>query len=135
MFSSRFSSAFAASVQFIGPMLAQKALVDGAAWALVGSFVEIGGKRLIGPAGKIYAFASVESAGRWIEHTRAAGIRQITIVDGMSLAVSEKWKAAKREKLAVVAGRLVEAAARQQSSAKRAALLAESDYCLTKWGV
>ena len=134
MFSSAFSSAFVRhSVDCIAPMMAQKALAEGAAWQMLGDSIRVGGKLLIGPAGKVYSFASIESASRWIEHTRAAGIRQITVIDGLSGAQAEAWKTKKREKLAVIAGRLVSAASRRKSPEKRAALLAESDYCLTKW--
>lgn len=135
-----FSSAFAlqfAGVQsgakYIAPMMAQAALGDGAAWAMVSNTLTIGGATLIGPAGKIYAFASQETAARWVEHTRAAGIRQQVVVAAMSPEIAGKWKEKKREKLAVVAARLVSAASKQSDAARRAALVAESDYCLVKW--
>lgn len=134
MFSSAFSSAFDRGLKrYIAPMLAQAALGEGAAWGLVSGVLMIEGAVLIGPAGKTYSFASPESAARWVEHTRAAGIRQVTVVAAMSPEIADIWKEKKREKLAVVAGRLVNAAARQVDSAKRAALVAESDYCLVKW--
>jgi hypothetical protein len=136
MFSSAFSSAFARfaePVEYISPMLAQAALGDGAGWGLVGGVLMIEGAILIGPAGKTYSFASPESAARWVEHTRAAGIRQQLVVTAMSPEIAETWKEKKREKLAVVAERLVSAAAKQSDAARRAALVAESDYCLVKW--
>lgn len=137
MFSSAFSSAFAGRVagEFIGPMMAQAALVNGAAWRSAGSSVVIGGRVLIGPAGKTYAFASPQSAARWIENTRGVGIRERALIDSLPVGVVEGWREKKREKLAVIAGRLVDAAAVQHDAAKRAALLAESDYCLAKWGL
>lgn len=134
MFSASFSSAFSRAVKkYIAPMMAQAALGEGAAWGLVGGVLMIEGAVLIGPAGKIYSFASPESAGRWVEHTRAAGIRQQTVVASMSAEIAESWKEKKRERLAVVADRLVAAAAKQGDAARRAALVAESDYCLIKW--
>lgn len=134
MFSSAFSSAFARPVAgYVAPMMAQEALANGAGWSLSGSVLKIDGKILIGPAGKVYAFSSADSASRWIEHTRAAGIRQYFVVGAMSLMEAEKWKAAKRAKLAVVAGQLVNAAAKMGDAARRAALVAESDFCLAKW--
>lgn len=134
MFSSAFSSAFAGrSVGCIGPMMAQAALVGGAAWRLVGHSVVIGSRVLIGPAGKTYDFASEASAQKWASHTAAAGLRQQIVIDGLSAPERAKWVAKKRAKLETVAARLVKAAARQSSPCKQAALIEESDYCLSKW--
>lgn len=134
MFSAAFSSAFAKGLKkYIAPMMAQAALGDGAAWGLVGGVLMVEGAVLIGPAGKTYTFASPESAARWVEHTRAAGLRQLLVVAAMSPEIADNWKEKKREKLAVVADRLVNAAAKQGDAGRRAALVAESDYCLTKW--
>lgn len=132
MFSSAFSLAFRSG--YIGPMRAQAALIGGAAWLRRGAAVLIGGKVLIGPAGKTYAFASEDSAARWVSHTAAAGARQQTVIDGLGAVERAKWITAKRAKLAMVAGRLVKAAEKQQDAKKHAALIAESDYCLAKWG-
>lgn len=138
-FSSAFASSFAgagAVVQdgFIGPMRAQDALVNGAAWARVGGGLLIGGALLIGPAGKVYAFASADTAARWANNAKGAGEREAVIIAGLSPDLREAWKERKRAKLAVIAGRLADAAARQTDAEKRAALIAESDYCLSKWG-
>jgi hypothetical protein len=137
MFSSAFSSAFVRpaveSGEFIGPMSAQAALVEGAAVVLSGAGLLIGGKKLIGPAGKVFAFKSAESAALWVENARNIGLREKDLIPRIEAAAAVAWKAKKREKLAVIAGRLVDAAARQSDVAKRAALLAESDYCLSKW--
>lgn len=134
MFSSAFSSAFAGGVQqYIGPMMAQRLLTDGAAWAVSGSGLTVAGKLLIGPAGKVYAFASADTAARWASNAKGAGEREAVIIAGLDADLAAAWKARKRAKLAVIAGRLADAAARQADGAKRAALIAESDYCLTKW--
>lgn len=135
MFSSAFSSAFARPHPrpCICPMMAQAALMDGAAWSLVGSSLVIGDKLLIGPAGKVFEFLSEESAARWAANTAAAGAGQVSIIAGLSGPAAAAWVARKREKLAVIAGRLVAAAARQGDERKRAALLAESDFCYSKW--
>lgn len=61
-------------------------------------------------------------------------MREAQIIAGMDVAKRAAWVEKKRGKLAVVAGRLVAAAAKQSDAAKRAALLDESDYCLAKWG-
>lgn len=137
-FSSAFASNFAGvgaavSVGFVGPMRAQAALVNGAAWARVGGGLVVGGRVLIGPAGKVYAFASAETAARWANNAKGAGEREAVIIAGLDPDLAAAWKARKRAKLAVIAGRLADAAAKQADAEKRAALIAESDYCLTKW--
>lgn len=134
MFSSAFSSAFAGGVQqYIGPMMAQRLLTDGAAWAVAGSGLRVAGKVLIGPAGKTFAFAAPGNAALWVENARNIGTRERATIASIDPAAAIIWKARKREKLAVIAGRVIEAAARQHDAAKQAALIAEADYCLSKW--
>lgn len=137
-FAGAFSGAFAGvggavGVQYIGPMSAQRAIVQGAAVVVSGSGLMIGGKRLIGPAGKTFAFRSADSAALWVENARNIGLREADLIPGIAAAAALAWKEKKREKLAVIAGRVVDAAARQHDDAKRAALLLEADYCLSKW--
>lgn len=137
MFSSAFSSAFAgvaSGVAYVGPMRAQKLLTDGAAWHVSGSRLIVGGKVLIGPAGKVFAFGSPENAARWVDNAVRVGQSEANLRGSLDAAALASWAAKKREKLAVIAGRVVAAAAKQGDEAKRAALLAESDYCLSKWG-
>lgn len=135
MFSSAFSSAFVrAAVEYIGPMSAMRELTDGAAWHMRGAGVVIAGRVLIGPAGKIFAFGSPENAVRWVDNARGAGVRERAVIAGIAPETAAAYKEKKRVKLAIIAGRLVTAAGRQSNAAKRAALLAESDYCLSKWG-
>lgn len=138
MFSSAFSSPFAGVVGdysgYIGTMRAQAALVAGAGWSVSGSRLIVGGKVLIGPAGKVFAFGSPENAARWVANAVRVGKVEANLRGSLDAAALASWSAKKREKLAVIAGRVVEAAAKQGDEAKRAALLAESDYCLTKWG-
>lgn len=138
MFSSAFSLSFAGvpsgvSGGFVCPMMGQALLTDGAVWAVDGHNLLIGGARLIGQAGKVFEFATPENAGRWVENARNIGQRERLLIAGIEPAAAALWKARKREKLAVIAGRCVNAAARQGDEAKRAALLAESSYCLSKW--
>lgn len=113
--------------------MAQAAIFDGAAVSVVGSSLVVGGKKLIGPAGKVYAFASVETASRWALEAAAVVERERALMASIDPGAAAAWKEKKRGKLAVIAGRLVDAAARQSDGGKRAALLAESDYCLSKW--
>ena len=89
---------------------------------------------MIGPAGKVFAFGSPENAGRWVANAVRVGQVEANLRGSLDAAALASWSAKKREKLAVIAGRVVAAAAKQGDEAKRAALLAESDYCLTKWG-
>lgn len=135
MFSAAFASNFAGvSVEYIAPMTAQAALAGGAHWLASGHELRVAGRVLIGPAGKVFAFASPETAGRWVENARNIGAREAALRASLPAAALDSWAAKKREKLAVIAARVVAAAAGQGDEAKRAALLAESDYCLTKWG-
>lgn len=131
-----FSGTFAAPfryVGYIGPVSGQAALIAGAeSWAQ-GSALVIEGKKLIGPAGKVYAFASMQSMEIWRDNAIASGVRQAAIIAALSADKAAAWKAKKRAKLAIVAGRVVNAAAVQKDRGKRAALLAESNYCLSKW--
>ena len=138
-FSSAFSSCFAGSgvvVEdgFICPMQAQAALVGGAAWVYDGGRLVVGGRVLIGQAGKTFAFRSPENAGRWVANAVRVGQVEASLRASLGAAALASWSSKKREKLAVIAGRVVAAAAKQGDEAKRAALLAESDYCLSKWG-
>lgn len=136
MFSCAFSSAFTglfAPVVYIGPMRAQAALVGGAAWSVSGSRLTIGGAVLIGPAGKVFAFASPETAARWVDNAANIGAREVALIASIAPEAAAIWKAKKRVKLAVIAGRLVEAAGRMPDAEKRAALLSESSYALSKW--
>ena len=135
MFSSAFSSAFGGvAVGYIGPMRAQSELVAGAGWLVSGSRLIVGGKVLIGPAGKVFAFGSPENAARWVANAVRVGQVEANLRVSLDAAELASWAAKKREKLAVIAGRVVAAAAKQGDEAKRAALLEESDYCLSKWG-
>ena len=133
-FSWSFSSAFANGLGvYVCPMMAQAALADGAAWGMVGDGVQIGGALLIGPAGKLFAFASPETAARWVENARVVGLAERALMATIEPATAAAWKAKKREKLAIIAGRVVNAAARQADALRRAALLAEADFALAKW--
>lgn len=115
-------------------MKAQAGLVAGAHWVYDDGRLIVGGKVLIGPAGKVFAFGSPENAARWVENARNIGAREAALRATLPIPAIAAWAVKKREKLAVIAGRVVAAAAKQGDEAKRAALLEESDYCLSKWG-
>ena len=118
---------------YICPMTAQAALAGGAGWSLAGHGVRIGGALLIGQAGKVFAFVSPESAAAGVEGARAVGLREAALIASIDPATAAGWKVKKRAKLAVIAAHVVNAAARQADAARRAALLAEADFALSKW--
>lgn len=118
---------------YIGPCMAQAALAAGAAWSVVGSALVIDGKRLIGPAGKVYAFANKTTAEKWALSAALVPVREAQIVAGLPAATAEAWKAAKRTRLEVIAARVVGAAAKTADADKRAALIEEAGYLLGKW--
>lgn len=135
MFASSFAAVFAGIEQrYICPVMAQAALVGGIGWQMEGDGLAVGGRRLIGPAGKVFAFASPATAARWIESTRYIGERERDLIAAIDPVPAALWKARKREKLAVIAARVIGAAARTADDAKRAALIAEADFLLNKWG-
>ena len=122
------------AVGCVGPCMARAALAGGATWSVVGSALVVDGRRLIGPAGKVYAFASHKTAEKWAINAGVIGRREVDLLASIDSSVAENWKAGKRARLALVAALLVDAALLQADSAKRAALIAESTYCLSKWG-
>lgn len=133
-FSAAFSSAFARPpVKYICPVMAQAAVVDGKSIEIKGGSLVIDGRVLIGPAGKVFAFSSPTSALKWIETTRNIGVRERQIAAAMPDDARAVFVERKSEKLLVIAGRLIAAAAKVTDAEKRAALVAESEYCLTKW--
>lgn len=134
MFSSSFAYAFTGVKSgCIGPVMAAAAMLAGAAVAMEGPSLRIGGRLLIGPAGKVYEFASPESAAAWLAGTKGAAVGELNALAVMPAARKAAWLDGKRQKLAAIAGRVVEAALKMTDEERRAALLAEADYCLKKW--
>jgi hypothetical protein len=137
---SAFASCFAAPfhqagplVDYIGPVMAQAALVAGGAVEIDGGCLKVNGKVLIGPAGKVYEFSSDITAATWAENTLSAGAAELDIYAAMPADRRSAWRDGKRQKLAVIAGRVVDAAARTADIQKQKALIKEADFCLTKW--
>jgi len=134
MFSSSFASCFAGVAPgYICPVMAQAAVVDGKSIEIAGSSLVIDGRILIGPAGKVFAFGSPVSALKWVEVTRNIGVRERAIAASMPADARSIFVERKAEKLALIAARLIAAAAKVTDAGKRAALVAESEYCLSKW--
>ena len=84
MFSAAFSAAFAkgaaAAGGYIGPCMAQAALAAGVAWSVDGAALVIGGKTLIGPAGKVYQFASNATAEKWALSAALVPVRELSLI-------------------------------------------------------
>lgn len=135
-FSGAFSGAFLRkkSGGYIGPVSAQRELLRGAAVVYDGGGLLIGGARLIGPAGKIFAFASQASAEMWVGINRARAARELELMGGLDAAAAAVYRQRKAAALAKISAAVLTAAARQSDAAKRAALVAESSWCASKWG-
>lgn len=119
---------------YIGPVMAQLALVRGAAAVFAGGALSIGGAVLVGPAGKVFNFSAAGSADYWVAINRARGVREVELLAGLDAAGAAVWLEKKRAALAVVAVSVVNAAARCNHQGIAAALVAESSWCLSKWG-
>ena len=136
-FSGAFSGAFlrvTKSKGYICPVSAQRALLSGAAAVYDSGGLLIGGARLIGPAGKIFAFSSAENADMWAEINRARAARELELMAGLSAAAAGVYRARKAAALAKISAAVLTAAARQSDKSKQAALIAEAEFCEKKWG-
>ena len=137
-FSGAFSGAFLRkknkSGGYICPVSAQRALLRGAAAVYDGGGLLIGGARLIGPAGKVFAFASQASADMWVAINRARATREIELMAGLDAAAAGVYRKRKADALAKISAAVVNAAARQSDKSKQAALIAEAEFCEKKWG-
>ena len=130
-FAGSFSSAFLA--RYICPVMAQSEMLRGAVAVHDGSGLLVGDRRLIGPSGKIYAFVSRESCESWAARLLAVGRSEEALRASLDAAALASWQMRKRAAMALLAARLVTAAARQDDAQKRGALIAESVFCLAKW--
>lgn len=132
-FAGRFAGRGGAVVGYIGPLMAKAAIVAGAPVVMVGNGLTIGGAVLIGPAGKEFEFKSRAAAQKWAANAAGVAACEASVSARVNPARAAAYAAKKRENLRVIAGYVAMAAARQSDAAKRAALLAESNYCLQKW--
>ena len=114
-------------------MMAQAALHAGASAVLDGSHLRVGGKVLIGTAGNEYVFASADTAGVWIDRTRAAAAGEFSTRWSLAPEALAAWKAKKQARMEARAAHLVRRAASVGDAGKRAALLAEASLALEKW--
>lgn len=140
-FSSGFSAAFLLPLGasgFVGPISAQRMLLRGFPVEVGGApgihWVRVGSRKLIGPAGKVFAFRSLDSASVWLSINGQLAAREKSIWDAMQEPARVLWLAKKRAQLERIAGAVIDAAARQKVPGVVPAMVAESDFCLSKWG-
>lgn len=118
---------------YIGPVSAALALARGEAHEYHDGELRVGGRVLIGPAGKVYAFQSPGSAARWVELNRGRPLKEWALIAGLVPGSAEVAKSRKRAALTAIAARVVAAAGRCKDAGRAAGLIAESDWCLRKW--
>lgn len=128
--------ALALPAGFICPLLGQLALVrdEAPVFDSVAGVLRIGGRVLIGTAGKPFAFGGQAAADMWVSINRARLLREVELSAGMSQAALAVFKADKRTKLQARAVAITANAAKQADADKRAAMTAEAGFHLTKWG-
>lgn len=125
--------ALALPADCIPPMLAALAVLRGESVAVSGQTLLIGGRVLIGQAGKTYGFASEANARRWAEiaaQRAQAELKNVMATDATRRAAFLQKKGVE---LALLAERLLTHAAKLPDEGKQAALIAESQFCTTKW--
>lgn len=118
---------------YIGPVMAQLALLRGAAAVYDAGGLLIGGARLIGPAGKVFAFSSQGAADLWAAINKARGLREVELMAALDVDKAAVYRGRKAAALEKIGAAVVNAAGRMADAARRAALLAESSWCLVKW--
>lgn len=148
MFASAFSSAFSGGAGLplgwacvalpagkVGTLLAQVALLRGEVAVLSGGGrLVIAGRDLVGPAGKVYAFASPESAAMWRDIAEQRSRRELELASGMGESRRAVWLERKRRQLEFDAARRIERAQHVADAGIRAALIADAGFALEKWG-
>lgn len=125
---------FALPAFYICPMCAQLALLRGAAWDFDGGRLLIDGAVLMGRAGGVFAFSSMETAARWVQINKDRAAAELSTIAAMTVGEEVAWRAGRAGLLQVYAAQVVGRAASVADADKRAALVAESNYALLKWG-
>lgn len=120
---------------YICPLLAQLAMARGeaAAFDSAAGRLTIGGRVLIGTAGKVFDFATQAAADMWVTINRARVLKEVELVAGLSPAAAATFRAGRLEKMRARAVAITANAARQADEGKRAALNAEAGFYLSKW--
>lgn len=120
---------------FICPLLGQLAMARGesAAYSTVAKTLTIGGRVLIGTAGKVFEFKTQAAADMWLAVNANKVQKELQALAGLPPASLAAWKAAKVIKMAARAVTITANAARMVDVDKRAALAAEAGFYSTKW--
>lgn len=126
-------AAFVLPEGYLCPMCAQLALLRGAAWVFDGGRLQIGGALLMGAAGGVFAFASMETAARWVQLNRERAAAELAMLGKLTAGEAAAWVVKKRAGLAIRACAALENAAKQADVDKRGALLLEAAFCQEKW--
>lgn len=128
-------AAFPLPAGYIGPSLAQLALLRGEAVAFddVAGRLTIGGRVLVGTAGRAFRFSGLAGADQWLLVNRKRGASEVAVMAGLPELAREAAKAEKREKLAARAVAVVRNAAKAGEAGIREALIREADWYMSKW--
>ncbi|MBS1188797.1 MAG: hypothetical protein H6R10_589 [Rhodocyclaceae bacterium] len=118
---------------YVGPVMAQAALVEGKDAIAARGRLYVDGRALIGPAGKTFEFKSAESAALWASINKQRGERERELIATIGAENVAVYRARKRGALETVAGNVIAAAGRLANGAKREALIAESFFLMEKW--
>lgn len=117
-----------------GTLLAQVALVRGGVFeASNDGGATIDGRGMVGPAGKVYAFASLESAESWRVIAESRARREMELACAMDAGRRAAWLAKKRARLASDAARRIDRAAQIVDGGIKAAVIADAGFALSKW--
>lgn len=121
------------SAGYVCPQVARLALLRGAAWSCDGGALVIGGARLMGEAGGDFGFSTAATGARWVQIQGEREGADLSLAAELAGADLTAWKAAKAKTLADYARRVIDRAANMADPDKRAAMVAESEWCLNKW--
>lgn len=119
---------------YVGPLVAQVWLARGENASLQSDgSAFVGSGRLMGAAGKVFAFSSPGSLAMWVAITRARAIREVELAESMTPESRAAWLLKKRAALEKAARNRINAAARQTDPEIVAALVADADFAALKW--
>jgi len=119
---------------YVGPLVAQVWLARGENASLqADGSAFVGSGRIIGAAGKVFAFSSPGSLEMWAAITRARAIREVELAESMAAESRAAWLVKKRAALEKAARNRINAAARQTDPEIVAALVADAEFAAVKW--
>lgn len=118
---------------YICPLVAQLALLRGAAWSVSAGRLSIGGAVLLGRAGGLYEFAGPATAARWVQLTRDRGAAEWEVAAGLAGDDLEAWRSERHAALMEYAAQVIDRAAGVADSDKQSAMVQESNFSALKW--